>query len=83
MKLIWCQRNDGLWNAACACNATICGVEFEGRAQAETWHFNLTRMERAERFAGSSAHAAANQITACGPKLPEPNPNNPDPFVFA
>ena len=66
MQLIWHQRKDGLWNAACACNATICGVEFERRAQAEAWHFDRTR----------------SQIPACGPKLPEPNPNHPDPFVF-
>lgn len=75
MKLVWHQRRDGLWNAACACNATICGVKFDRRAQAEAWHFDLTNMERKHR-------APDNQIPTCGPKLPEPNPNDPDPFVF-
>ena len=81
MQLIWHQRKDGLWNAACACNASLCGVEFERRAEAEAWHFGLTRTERAHR-AENAERFAGNQIPDCGPKLPEPNPNLPDPFVF-
>jgi len=81
MRLVWHQREDGLWNAACACNATIVGVAFEQRADAEAAHFVLATMERAyrpvypDRFAG-------NQIPACGPALPAPNPNNPSPLVL-
>ena len=81
MRLVWYQRSDGLWNAACACNASICGVEFERRAAAEESHLDLTiterdwRASRPERFEG-------NQIPPCGPKLPEPNPNLPGPLVF-
>ena len=82
MRLIWYQRQDGLWNAACACNATIAGVAFEPRADAEAAHFNLTRMERAFR-AHHQVRFAGNQIPACGPKLPELNPNLSSPFVFA
>lgn len=76
MKLIWHQRKDGLWNAECACHATIAGWFLERRAEAEAAHFDLANKERIRR-AGT-----ANQIPACGPKLPEPNPNDPDPFVF-
>lgn len=76
MKLVWHQREDGLWNSACACNASLCGVEFERRAQAEAWHFDRAHTERAHR------EKTGNQIPACGPKLPEPDPNHPDPFVF-
>ena len=76
MQLVWHQREDGLWNAACSCNASLCGVAFERRAQAEAWHFDLARTERVHR------EKTGNQIPACGPKLPEPNPNLPDPFVF-
>ena len=83
MRLVWYQRQDGLWNTACACNATICGVGFERRADIEFHHFEAARVQRefradpdnAERFEG-------NQIPPCGPKLPELNPNLPDPFVF-
>lgn len=81
MRLIWYQRKDGLWKAACACNASVVGVRFEQRGDAEAAHTKLTNMERTfrtknpERFAG-------NQIPACGPKLPEPNPNIPGPLVF-
>ena len=78
MQLVWHQRKDGLWNAACLCNATVCGVEFSRREQAEAWHFDLARMEREHR----AAHAPNTQIPACGPKLPEPNPNEPGPLVF-
>ena len=81
MRLIWHQRKDGLWNAACACNASICGVQFERRAEAETWHVDRTRTEREHR-AKNPEHFTDNQIPACGPKLPEPNPNHPDPFIF-
>jgi hypothetical protein len=75
MRLVWYQRADELWNAACACHATLCGVPFEQRENAEVRHFELAAIERVSR-------AEANQIPACGPKLPEPNPNLPDPFVF-
>ena len=78
MKLVWYQRKDGLWNAACACNAMSCGVEFERREHAEVAHFILATMEREHR----AARVSDNQIPDCGPKLPEPNPNDPDPFVF-
>jgi len=82
MKLVWHQRKDGLWNAACACNASLCGVEFVCRAEAEAWHFDRAHMERKHRFETTPALAAGNQIPACGPKLPEPNPNEPSPLVF-
>jgi len=81
MRLVWYQRKDGLWNAACACNATIVGMRFEQRADAETAHVKLAHKERAFR-AGALEHFANNQIPPCGPKLPEPNPNLPEPFVF-
>ena len=76
MRLVWYRREDGLWNAACACYATICGVPFEQRAAAEAWHFDSANKER-ERRAGTD-----HQIPACGPKLPEPNPNVTEPPVF-
>lgn len=75
-RLVWYQRHDSLWNAACACNATVCGVPFSQRADAEAAHFEHAQKERARR-------AANNPIPACGPKLPEANPNFTDPFVFA
>jgi hypothetical protein len=75
MRLVWYQRPDALWNAACACHATLCGVPFELRGNAEVRHFELAAVERTSR-------TEASQIPACGPKLPEPNPNLPDPFVF-
>lgn len=75
MRLIWYQRHDSLWNAACACNATVCGIPFGQRADAEAAHFEVAREERARR-------AENNPIPACGPKLPEVNPNFTDPFVF-
>jgi hypothetical protein len=81
MRLIWHQRRDGLWNAACACNASVCGVPFERRAQAESWHFDHTITERAHR-AKNPEIFAGSQIPPCGPKLPEPNPNFPEPLVF-
>jgi len=81
MRLVWYQRRDSLWNAACACNASVVGVPFPRRAEAEQAHFDLTvterkfRAEHPERFAG-------NQIPPCGPKLPQDDPNLPGPFVF-
>lgn len=81
MRLVWYQRADGLWNAACACNASVVGVPFERRADAEAAHFELTITERAHR-AKHPDRFAGNQIPACGPRLPEPNPNLPDPPVF-
>jgi hypothetical protein len=81
MRLVWYQRADDLWNAACACNATLCGVTFEQRAAAESRHFELAAVEREHR-ASRPDRFEGNQIAACGPKLPEPNPNLPDPFVF-
>jgi hypothetical protein len=80
MQLVWYQRADGLWNAACACNATVVGIPLEGRATAETAHFDLTRMERVFR-AGHPRRFAGDQLPACGPKLPEHNPNVSGPFV--
>ena len=79
MQLVWHQRKDGLWNAACACNATVCGVPFERRAEAETAHFDLTKTERDHRAAQPERFTP---IPPCGPKLPEPNPNLPGPLVF-
>jgi len=81
VRLIWYQRKDGLWNAACACNATLAGVRFEQRADAEAAHAEITNMERAHR-AKHPDRFAGNQIPTCGPKLPEPNPNFPEPPVF-
>jgi hypothetical protein len=80
MRLIWHQREDGLWNAACACNATIVGVQFKQRAMVEAAHFESAGQERS--FRAATARFADNQIPACGPKLPEHNPNIPDPPVF-
>jgi hypothetical protein len=91
MQLIWHQRKDGLWNAACSCNATVVGVPFERRAEAEAAHFAVATMERAFRASKSTIASFvrtenperyANQIPPCGPKLPEPNPNLPGPLVF-
>lgn len=79
MRLVWYQRADGLWNAACACNATIVGVPFEQRAAAEVRHFATAVEERALR---SRTQGHPNPIPACAPKLPEPNPNIPEPPVF-
>ena len=79
MQLVWHQRKDGLWNAARACNATVCGVPFERRAEAEAAHFDLTKMEREHRAAHPARFTA---IPPCGPKLPEPNPNLPGLLVF-
>lgn len=81
MRLVWYQREDGLWNAACACHATICGTPFDQRGDAEAAHFNHawvereTRVRHPKRFVG-------NQIPPCGPKLPEENPNSPNTPVF-
>jgi hypothetical protein len=81
MRLVWYQRQDSLWNAACACNASICGVAFERRADAEQTHFDLTTAEREFR-SSRPRRFAGNQIPACGPALPEPNPNLPGTLVF-
>lgn len=80
MRLIWYQRKDGLYNAECTCNASICGATLEQRARAETAHFELTNSERAFRTANPKRFPS--QIPPCGPKLPEYNPNSPEPFVF-
>lgn len=80
MRLIWYQRQDGLWNAACTCNATIAGVRFEQRSLGEAAHFERVGPERA--FRAATPRLAHDQIPACGPKLPEHNPNIPDPPVF-
>ncbi len=77
MKLVWYRRADGLWNAACACNATLAGLPFARRAGAETAHYEVVTMERRTRAA-----RGIEQIPDCGPKLPEPDPNHPDPHVF-
>lgn len=81
MRLVWYQREDGLWNAACACNATIVGVPFEQRDAAEERHFLIADHERT--FRGKSQGSLPSPIPACGPKLPDPNPNIPGPLVFA
>ena len=81
MRLIWYRRNDGLWNAACACNACIAGVLFENRSAAEEWHEQLANAERERRAVRPEQFGA--QIPSCGPKLPDPNPNFDTPFVFA
>lgn len=77
MQLVWYQREDGLWNAACACNAVVVGIPYERRAGAEEAHFEVARMERTFR-----ASQNRDQIPQCGPKLPEPDPNHPGPRVF-
>jgi hypothetical protein len=76
MRLVWYQRDDGLWNAECACHATIAGVSFDRREAGEAWHFDLAGKEREHR------EGTDRQIPACGPKLPDPNPNLPGPRVF-
>lgn len=81
MRLVWYQRADGLWNTECACSAAIVGVTYEQRAKSETWHFALACMDRAFRTENPE-HFKSSQIPACGPKLPECNPNRFDPFVF-
>jgi hypothetical protein len=81
MQLIWYQRGDGLWNAACACNATIAGIPFDRRADAEAAHFDLTRLERVFRI-NNPKRFTGNQIPACGPKIPESNPNATGPLMF-
>lgn len=75
IRLVWYQRYDSLWNAACSCHTTICGFPFSQRADAEAVHFEAARKVRESR-------AANNPFPACGPKLPEANPNFTDPFVF-
>lgn len=81
VKLVWYQRKDGLWNAECACNATICGVMLEHRGEAESWHFKQAAEERAFR-ASLAERFSKNQIPPCGSKLPDPDPNLPGGYVF-
>jgi len=81
MRLVWYQRRDGLWNAACACGGGVAGIPDERRADAEAAHFEVAAMDREHRAAHPDRFAG-NQIPACGPKLPEPNPNLPEPPVF-
>ena len=78
MTLIWYRRQDGLWNADCACGATCCGIVFEERAGCETWHF-----ESAERDRNCECKAHQHKRLPCGPKFPETDLNHPEPFVFA
>lgn len=81
MRLIWYQRKDGLWNAECACHATIVGIPDACRSKTEAAHFQIADAERKHR-ADDPVRFEGKQIPSCGPKLPEPNPNLPDPFVF-
>lgn len=76
MRLVWYQRPDGLWNADCACCATIAGWAFEDRAKAEAGHFAYADKERVRR------EDTKSPLAGCGPKLPDPNPNLIGPFVF-
>lgn len=72
MRLIWYQRQDGLWNADCSCGATCCGVVLSERQDFEQWHFTRREEDR------TRGHVHAS----CGPKFPEFDPNRPGPFVF-
>jgi hypothetical protein len=76
MRLVWYQRQDGLWNADCACHATIAGWSFDQRAEAEVGHFAVANKERVRR------EGTNRQLPSCGPKLPDPNPNLPGAPVF-
>lgn len=63
--LIWYQRKtDGLWNAECACGATLCGFGGDAteRALGEADHFARAAADRRD---GHKHHA-------CGPKQPDP-----------
>jgi hypothetical protein len=64
MKMIWYRRPDYLWNARCACGATLCGFEFEARAAAERGHAENVIQER----------GAEAPWGACAPALPEMDP---------
>lgn len=44
--LIWIERIDGLWNAECACGATLAGFREEDRTHAEGFHFVNAAAER-------------------------------------
>jgi hypothetical protein len=68
-KLVWHQRPDGLWNAPCACSASIVGIQFERRAEAEEEHFTVAHEERERRHARHPG--TPMEIPPCGPKLPE------------
>lgn len=47
MLLTWYQRaSDGLWNADCACGATLCGVTEELQAAMEALHIKETEKHR-------------------------------------
>lgn len=47
LTLKWQQReHDGLWNAACACGATLAGVGEPDREEAEQRHFENTAIDR-------------------------------------
>lgn len=77
MRLVWYQRQDGFWNAACACGATLVGCRLDQRSEVEKWHVEKASLERTCQAARKS-----DLLPACGPKLPEPDPNNPGPRVF-
>ncbi len=72
MKLIWFQRPDGLWNADCTCGASCCGVEFDKRAEFETWHFERAEYDRTH----------GNKHLPCGPKFPTEDLNRTESLVF-
>ena len=78
MRLIWYQRQDGLWNADCACGATCCGIQFDDRAGCEAWHIERAALDR-----GCSCAFHKRKLPPCGPKFPETDLNHPQPFVFA
>jgi hypothetical protein len=65
MKLIWYKRRDDLWNAECACGATLCGSSESEREEFETWHF-----ARADEYRRNG-----NKVLLCGSKEPIPDPN--------
>lgn len=76
MTLIWYQRKDGLWNAACSCGSTCCGIQFGERAECEIRHFENTTRDR-------NYNCTGRKRLPCGAKLPEIDPNHPEQFVFA
>ncbi len=57
LKLKWYQRHtDQLWNADCACGATVTGFEIQHREAAEEWHFKMAE----------SARQRGNKYLPCG-----------------
>jgi hypothetical protein len=44
LALTWYQRDDGLWNADCACGSTLCGYPLDLRAEGERRHPESRRM---------------------------------------